>query len=44
MASSSAYQIGQTWRESRDTNALVRRAQSGDADAAGYIPRTRVWI
>jgi cell pole-organizing protein PopZ len=39
MASSAAYQIGQTWRESQDTNALVRRAQSGDADAIETLLR-----
>ena len=39
MASSAAYQIGQTWREAQDTNALVRRAQSGDADAIETLLR-----
>jgi len=37
MASSSAYQIGQTWRESQDTNALVRRAQAGDDHAVEVL-------
>ena len=47
MASSAAYQIGQTWRESQDTNALVRRAQAGDDHAVEVLTRTlrtrRAW-
>ena len=37
MASSAAYQIGQTWRESQDTNALIRRAQAGDDHAVEVL-------